>query len=68
MGILFWINTWLGQHGLPPVSLDHPIVQDIVAWIGQEYVNGREFLIGDDELEAKAKGFLQPPTPGNPPE
>lgn len=60
LGILFWINTYLDKHGLEPVTVENAIVREVIEWVEQEYVDGRDSPIAEGELEVKAKRLLQP--------
>lgn len=55
LGILLWINTYLDTHVLEPVTVENPIVQDIIEWVDQEYGDGRDSAIAEEELEAKSR-------------
>lgn len=58
LGILFWINTYLEQHGVPPVTLENTIVREVIAWVEREYAGDRDSAIAGDELEARARRLL----------
>ncbi len=60
LGILLWINAYLDKHGLESVTVKNPIVQEIIEWVKQEYADGRDSAIAEEELEARAKRLLVP--------
>ena len=57
-GIAFWINDYYNLPEEKRVSKQDPVVLKIKEWVDNEYAEGRETAIGDDELEALAKGFM----------
>ena len=52
-GIAYWINV---NYALPEneqIDKHHPMVVAIKEWVDQEYLDGRQTVISDDEMEAK---------------
>ena len=56
-GIAYWINEHYGLSGDKVVDKKDPIVLSIKSWIDEEYENGRNSAITDDELEEKLRVF-----------
>ncbi len=56
-GVAFWVNNYRKKAGLDELAKDHPLIQNIYAWVSEEYENGRITMISDAELEAKYKEF-----------
>lgn len=56
-GIAFWINNYFNL--LPEQKIDKkdPAVQKIKEWIDEEYENGRQTIISDNELIALLKEY-----------
>lgn len=58
-GILFWINTYLDQHGVSRVTAENATVREVIAWVQHEYAGGRDSAITGEELEARAQPLLR---------
>lgn len=58
LGILLWINTFLEVWGGSPVTEEHPVVREVVAWVAQEYRDGRDNPITDEELAMRVASLL----------
>ena len=57
-GIAYWINDYYGLSGDNRVSKQDEIVQKVKAWVDNEYAEGRETMISDDELESLTKEYI----------
>lgn len=55
-GILFWMNTYLQQNNLDPVTLEDTAVQEATYWVQKEYAGGREGAIEEEELVRFVEG------------
>ena len=64
LGIVFWINTYLDQHGVARVTLENATVGEVIAWVQHEYDGGRDSAITEEELEARARQLLRVPFEG----
>lgn len=56
-GIAYWINENYGLTGDETVNKRDPLVVKLKEWIDQEYEDGRQTVISDNELESKIKEF-----------
>lgn len=56
-GIAYWINENYGLTGDETVSKRDPLVVKLKEWIDQEYEDGRQTVISDNELESKIKEY-----------
>ena len=50
LGILSWINCYLGIEGKVVVNEYHPAVETIFSWVESQYAAGREESISDEEM------------------
>jgi isopropylmalate/homocitrate/citramalate synthase len=56
-GIAYWINENYGLTDEESVSKRDPLVVKLKEWIDQEYEDGRQTVISDQELEAKIQEY-----------
>ena len=54
-GIAYWINDYYNLPEEKKVTKQDPIVLKVKEWVDNEYAEGRETAIGDDEMEALTK-------------
>lgn len=52
-GIAYWINANYALSEGEQIDKRHPMVVALKEWVDQEYLDGRQTVISDDEMEAK---------------
>jgi hypothetical protein len=48
--IVYWINSYLKLESESAVSVNHPAVKIIQDWVNNQYSEGREMPISDEEM------------------
>ncbi|MBM3243074.1 hypothetical protein FJZ31_42995 [Candidatus Poribacteria bacterium] len=48
--MVYWINSYLKLEGESAVSMQHPAIKIIQAWVNNQYSEGRETPISDEEM------------------
>jgi len=57
-GIAHWINSYLGLKGESQIDKRHPGISHIAKWVDEEYENGRQTSISNEEMLKEAKKHL----------
>jgi hypothetical protein len=58
VGIAYWLNGFFDLDGSERIPEDHTVVDQIKAWIDEQYANGRMQPITDEEILSLARELL----------
>ncbi len=59
LGVLWWINIYMELVEEDPMSEDHPLVNAVFKWVEEQYANGCDDLISDEEMLMQVAGHLE---------
>lgn len=57
-GVTYWVNQRLKEMGYEPLDKRHPALEQIYAWVQEQYEHGRTTALSSAEMQEAARRFL----------